>query len=131
MHQILAIDDKPESVKSLESSDVRVEVADPHDDKFDEVIEGVIKKSDLILIDEQLNAGSGVWLKATEGASFVGHFRSRARKDQTVLPPIVLITAHEEAYASEIPAVGQQLPLQGSFLNREHRLAPALDLEWV
>jgi hypothetical protein len=42
-----------------------------------------------------------------------------------------LFTNLDEAFENEVPAIGPALPLNGSFVDREFQLAPALDVEWI
>jgi hypothetical protein len=84
------------------------------------------------LLDQKFNAHPApLSLTAPDGASFVSHLRSWSRSTGKFLPPIVLFTNENEAFKHEIPAIGAALPLDGSFVGREHLLAPALDVEWV
>lgn len=88
-------------------------------------------EADLILVDQDLELGGGLSLTALDGASMVGNFRSWARANKLVLPPLAIITNDESAYANEVPSVGPDVPLEGSFVGNEHRLAPSLDVEWM
>ena len=128
---ILVIDDDRDTVTPLIADDVDARILDPEDAGFNDDVSEFIAKSDLILVDQELDLGAGRWLEAPDGASLVGHFRSFARKNNINLAPLVLITNLVEAYAKEIPAVGPQVPLGGAFNGREHRLAPTLDVEWI
>src|SRR5262249_5887676 len=69
-------------------------------------------------------------IETKDGAGFVSHLRSWARRNEIGLPPIVIFTNKSEAFANELPAVGAALPV-GDFRGREHRIGPALDVEWL
>lgn len=127
---VLLVDDQPDT-RELLRGPLAVSVLAPADSQFNEELQAQISKVDLVLIDQELKLDESEWLKAVDGAALVGNFRSHARKLKISLPPLVLITAYQEAYANEIPAVGPTVPLNGTFLRREHRLAPTLDVEWI
>lgn len=90
-----------------------------------------VRRADLMLIDQELELTDELSLAPLDGASIVGVFRSWARKHGSTLPPLVIFTANPNAYEREVPAVGLDAPLAGSFVGSEHRLAPILDVEWL
>lgn len=126
MPRILVVDDDWEP--GLEG--LKVTVTRPEDDDFVNVL-GRAQEYDALLIDQNLNEPGALSMKASDGASLVGHFRSWARSKGVGMPPLVITTSEVEAFASEVPMVGPAIPLQGSFVDREHRLAPSLDVEWL
>lgn len=104
----------------------------PEDGDLSEKLLARLNDASLILLDQKFNTKSApLSLTAPDGASFVSHLRSWSRSTGKFLPPIVLFTNENEAFAREIPAIGAALPLNGSFVGREHLLAPALDVEWI
>jgi CheY-like chemotaxis protein len=126
--RILVVDDE-ENVTAL-VPELAVTLTAPADETFAEVLKNA-DDYDLILIDQQLNLSPDLTLSAIDGSSLVRHFRSWARQKSTALPPVVLITSNVEAFSGELPAVGPQIRLEGSFEGREHRFAPTLDVEWM
>jgi hypothetical protein len=129
--QLLLIDDKPQEDAFL-PGDVKVIKLDPGEEGFlSKDLSESAKGCDLILIDQDLQLNAGLSFTASDGASLVGHFRSWARKERQTLPPLVLVTNYDEAFAREVPSIGPPLPINGSFVGREHRLAPRLDVEWM
>jgi hypothetical protein len=126
---LLLIDDQPESAAL--PPDVEVLSLDPDDANFGTDLEAGLKKADLILLDQNLHRDQVLSLQALDGASFVGTLRSYARANNLVLPPIAIYTSEHEAFADEIPTLGPAVPLGGSFVGHEARIAPALDVEWL
>jgi hypothetical protein len=130
---VLAIDDEHEAIPKLPGR-FRVEVIDPEDDdaEFSKQLAEHVGAASLILIDQKFrNETPSLSMRAQDGASFVAHLRSWARTSGMRLAPLVMFTNQEDAFANEIPAVGASVPLGGSFVGREHRLAPTLDVEWI
>jgi hypothetical protein len=132
-HLILAIDDVEEEVMpNIPGEPFYVRVIDPNDADLPKKLSGVIASATLILLDQKFNAGpTPLSLMASDGASFVSHLRSWARMDGKSLAPIVLFTNEDEAFKNEITAIGAAIPLNGTFVDREFQLAPALDVEWI
>jgi hypothetical protein len=129
--QLLLIDDKPQEDAFL-PGDVKAIKLDPGIEGFlSKDLSDSVKGCDIILIDQDLQLNVGLSFTASDGASLVGHFRSWARKHKQMLPPLVLVTNYDEAFAREVPSIGPALPINGSFVGREHRLAPRLDVEWL
>jgi hypothetical protein len=126
---ILLIDDDPQ-VSDLEKGSV-VRPLSPADANFGADLSGAIKTADLILLDHNLHLDQGLGLTASDGASFVGHLRSWARANEVSLPPLVIYTSEDSAFADETPVLGPAVPLKGSFVGHEARIAPALDVEWL
>ena len=106
------------------------EVVHPTEDDFSSKLE-CVGSYDTLLIDQNLELPMEISLEASDGASLVGHFRSWSRSKQIGLPPLVITTSDADAFSQEIPAVGPPTPINGSFIGREHRLAPSLDVEWL
>lgn len=110
-------------------------VADPagREDLKDlkDFLSGEFLDADVVLLDHQFKKTPP--LAPPDGAGYVSYLRSLARRDttQSKMPPIVILTAEEEAFAREVPAVGPEFPLQGSFVGREAFIAPTLDVEWI
>lgn len=96
-----------------------------------EAVEQAIRASDLLLVDHELNLPEVLGPSVLDGASMVGVLRSWARRKAMSLPPLVLITNDDEAFSGEVPAVGPDVALEGSFVGAEHRVAPVLDAEWM
>jgi hypothetical protein len=131
---ILAIDDAEEEVvPNIPNDEFDLIVIDPNDEELADKLSKVLKTVSLILLDQKFNAQPRppLSLTASDGASFVAHLRSWSRIEGRALAPIVLFTNEDEAFKNEIPAVGAAAPLNGTFVGREYRLAPALDVEWV
>jgi hypothetical protein len=105
-------------------------VISPEDGDLSEKLLARLNDASLILLDQKFNTESApLSLTAPDGASFVSRLRSWSRSTGKFLPPIVLFTNENEAFAREIPA--PHFPLNGSFVGREHLLATALDVEWI
>ena len=125
---VVAFDDAEAEVKQCIPAGIEYSVIDPSD------LDGqtIFKDSSLILVDHEFSPfhPDDLSLMAKDGASFVGHLRSWARRNDLNLPPIVMFTNKLNAFEHEVPAVGPALPL-GNFEGREHRLAPVLDVEWI
>jgi len=126
---ILLIDDEP-LVGELEKG-AEVRALSPIDANFGTDLAEAIGKADLILLDHNLHLDQGLGLTASDGASLVGHLRSWARAKDVPLPPIAIYTSGDDAFSDETPVLGPAVPLDGSFVGREARLAPALDVEWL
>lgn len=126
---ILLIDDDPQ-VTDLEKG-AEVLALNPADANFGADLSGAIKNTDLILLDHNLHLDQRLGLNASDGASFVGHLRSWARANEVSLPPLVIYTSEDSAFSDESPALGPAVPLNGSFVGHEARIAPALDVEWL
>ena len=126
---ILLIDDEKQSVALPDNVDVIA--VDPEDENFGAGLAAGLKKADLILLDQNLHLDQVLGLAALDGVSLVGNLRSWARAQDLILPPIVIYTSEDEAFADEIPTLGPAVPLEGSFIGREARIAPALDVEWL
>lgn len=126
---ILLIDD--EASAELLPEDCTALLLRPNDEQFSVRLAGALESADLVVLDQNLDLPSELSLKATDGASLVGHLRSWARKAGAKLPPLVIYTSEYEAFANELPKVGPAVPLGGSFVGHEPRLAPALDVEWL
>ena len=124
--RVLVIDDEWEP--SL--AGLTVEVARPGDDDFTTKLE-LAEGYNTLLVDQNLELDVTLSMKAFDGASLIGHFRSWSRNRGTGLPPLVITTSDAEAFKLEVPAVGPSIPVDGSFVGREHRLAPSLDVEWL
>ncbi|MER9222978.1 hypothetical protein NKI48_29605 [Mesorhizobium sp. M0644] len=108
-----------------------VRALSPADANFGTDLSGAIRNADLILLDHNLHLDQGLGLTASDGASFVGHLRSWARANEVSLPPLVIYTSEDSAFSDETPALGPAVPLNGSFVGQEARIAPALDVEWL
>jgi hypothetical protein len=126
---ILLIDD--EASESLLPDDCVALLLTPGDGHFSAKLPAMLKAADLVLLDQNLALPSELSLTATDGASLVGHLRSWARNSGVKLPPLVIYTSEYEAFANELPKVGPAVPLGGSFVGQQARLAPALDVEWL
>ena len=124
--RVLIVDDEWTPTLNGVTSDV----VHPTDADFSERMK-LVGTYDALLIDQNLNLQMDISLSATDGASLVGHFRSWSRSGEEGLPPLVITTSDTEAFRLEIPAVGPAVPIAGSFIGREHRLAPSLDVEWL
>lgn len=124
--QVLIVDDDWTAI--LEG--IKHDVVHPTDEDFSSKLERV-GSYDTLLIDQNLELPMAISLAASDGASLVGHFRSWSRSQQIGLPPLVITTSDADAFSQEIPAVGPPTPVNGSFVGREHRLAPSLDVEWL
>ena len=124
--RVLIVDD--DWTPSLDG--VETEVVHPVDEDFTTKLEHV-GDYQVLLIDQNLELPMEISLSATDGASLVGHFRSWSRSREIGLPPLVITTSDGEAFKSESPVVGPPTPIAGSFVGREHRLAPSLDVEWL
>lgn len=126
---VLLIDDHPFEVPLPDEIDaVRL---NPRDDNFGTALAAELAHVDLILLDQNLDREQILGLSALDGASFVGNLRSWARAHELALPPIVIYTSEYDAFCDEIPTLGPAVPLAGSFIGREARIAPALDVEWL
>ena len=129
---VLAIDDAEEDLKPLIPADFEAIVIHPDDPELSDKLSKLIDVASLILLDQKFNDDpEPLSLAAADGASFVGHLRSWSRQEGKAMPPLVLFTNEEEAFANEIPSVGAAVPLGGSFVGKEFRIAPALDVEWI
>ncbi|EJN10758.1 hypothetical protein PMI42_05926 [Bradyrhizobium sp. YR681] len=129
---VLSIDDAEEEVAPLVSGEHTLEVVDPGDEDLAQKLAEKLPLASVILLDQKFFADMDpLSLKAADGASFVAHLRSWSRKGAIALAPLILLTNEEQAFANEVPAVGAALPLGGTFVGREFRIAPALDVEWV
>jgi hypothetical protein len=126
---VLLIDDKPEATNL--SNDIHVIPLNPLDHGFEKNLVENLAGADLVLLDQNLELDQKLTLAVRDGASFVGTLRSWARSADHPLPPLVIYTNQDEAFADEVPAVGAAVPLNGSFVGREARIAPALDVEWL
>ncbi len=124
--RVLIVDDEWTPTLNGVTSDV----VHPKDADFSERMK-LVETYDTLLIDQNLDLQMEISLSATDGASLVGHFRSWSRSGEKGLPPLVITTSDTEAFGLEIPAVGPAVPIAGSFIGREHRLAPSLDVEWL
>lgn len=128
--KVLLIDDDEASIALLPSgSDSRI--LHPNDGGFGTHLEQELQTADLVLLDHNLALSGELSLMASDGASFVGHLRSWARKRRVTLPPLVIFTSEYDAFSQEVPSVGPAVPLGGSFEGHEARLAPTLDVEWL
>ncbi|MGO8502059.1 hypothetical protein AB9F35_11230 [Rhizobium leguminosarum] len=127
--KILLIDD--EASEALLPEDCKALLLTPNDPHFNAKLPVMLETADLVLLDQNLALPSELSLTATDGASLVGHLRSWARNKSVKLPPLVIYTSEDEAFANELPKVGPAVPLAGSFVGQEARLAPALDVEWL
>lgn len=131
---ILAIDDNEKEVRPKLPDGYALEVVDPNSDRdvFARSVAEFVGEACLILLDQKFHdTPISISLDAQDGSSFVSHLRSWSRSNKRPLAPIVMFTNEVEVFANEIPAVGPAIPVEGSFVNREHRLAPALDVEWI
>lgn len=90
-----------------------------------------VRLADLVLVDQELQLPDDLSDAVVDGASMIGILRSWARKHKAELPPLVILTNNDLAFQSEVPAIGLEAPLGDSFVGCEHRLAPALDVEWL
>lgn len=126
---IVVIDDEASTLPLPKSCNaVRL---DPIDTNFSENFHAAIKSADIVLLDHNLMVKQEISLTAIDGASFVGHLRSWARKQDIVMPPVVIFTSEDQAFSKEIPAVGPAIALGGTFMGKEARLAPSLDVDWL
>jgi hypothetical protein len=132
-HLILAIDDDESEVRpTIPDEGFYLETIDPNDGEISGKLSSLVDSASLILLDQKFNIEpKPLSLQAPDGASFVAHLRSWSRINGEALAPVVLFTNLDEAFKNEVPAVGASVPLNGTFVNREFRLAPALDVEWV
>lgn len=131
---ILAIDDEENEVKPTIPKGFECIVIDPNESEKDFVasLSENIDRAKLILLDQEFRGKpASLSLTAHDGASFVAHLRSWARRERRILAPIVMFTNKQDAFANETPSIGAAIPLSGSFIGREHRLAPTLDVEWI
>ncbi|MGY3442748.1 hypothetical protein [Bradyrhizobium sp. USDA 4473] len=131
---ILAIDDDENEVRPKIPDGYMLEVVDPNANRevFSQSVSKWVGEACLILLDQKFHDSPiSISLDAQDGSSFVSHLRSWSRSNKQPLAPIVMFTNDVEVFANEIPAVGPALPVEGSFVSREHRLAPALDVEWI
>ncbi|MBM7487720.1 hypothetical protein ACVWWI_006723 [Bradyrhizobium sp. USDA 3686] len=131
---ILAIDDDENEVRPKIPDGYALEVVDPKSDRevFAQLMSKLVGEACLILLDQKFHdTPISISLDAQDGSSFVSHLRSWSRFNKQPLAPIIMFTNDVEVFANEVPAVGPALPVEGSFVNREHRLAPALDVEWI
>jgi hypothetical protein len=131
---ILAIDDDENEVRPKLPEGFALEVLDPtsNRDAFAKSVSEKIGKACLIVLDQKFfEAPISISLDAQDGASFVSHLRSWSRSTNQPLAPIVMFTNDPDVFSNEIPAVGPAIPINGSFIGREHRLAPTLDVEWI
>ena len=119
--RILLIND--EASPALLPSDSEPLLLRPDEPDFGLKFEAFLGRADLILIDHVLELPAELSLTASDGASLVGVFRSWARQQTARLPPLAIYTSHYEAFAKELPAVGPPVPIGGSFIGREARLA--------
>lgn len=126
---ILLIDDEPLVAELYKGAHVRP--LSPADANFGSDLAKAIQEADLILLDHNLNLNQTLGLAASDGASLVGHLRSWARANDVPLPPIAIYTSADDAFSDETPVIGPAVPLDGSFVGRQARLAPALDVEWL
>ena len=126
---ILLIDDEPLVAELYKGAQVRA--LSPADANFGGDLAGALTEADLILLDHNLNLNQTLGLAASDGASLVGHLRSWARATDVPLPPIAIYTSADDAFSDETPVLGPAGPLDGSFVGRQARLAPALDVEWL
>ncbi|UCI07215.1 hypothetical protein [Mesorhizobium sp. B1-1-8] len=126
---VLLIDDAPQSATLPDS--IQAIPLDPEDANFGPDLEAALVYADLILLDQNLHREQVLGLGALDGASFVGNLRSWARAKELTLPPVVIYTSEYEAFADEIPTLGPAVPLEGSFIGKEARIASALDVEWL
>lgn len=126
---ILLIDDDPQVTDLKKGAEIHA--LSPADANFGTDLSGAIRNADLILLDHNLHLDQGLGLTASDGASFVGHLRSWARANEVSLPPLVIYTSEDSAFSDETPALGPAVPLNGSFVGHEARIAPALDVEWL
>ncbi|MAH71836.1 MAG: hypothetical protein CL533_21805 [Afipia sp.] len=131
---IVAFDDDESEVRPKIPSGFRLEVINPIGDReaFSKQASALVGDACLILLDQKFRDDPALLsLEAQDGSSFVSHLRSWSRSKNEKLAPIVMFTNEEMAFANEVPAVGAAVPIGGTFLNREHRLAPTLDVEWI
>ncbi|MGV1903298.1 hypothetical protein ACQZ6V_23760 [Agrobacterium sp. 22-3674b3] len=126
---ILLIDDEAATIPL--PADINAIRKVPEPTLFGADFRELVQTADVLLLDHNLQLPQEISLQATDGASFVGHLRSWARKNAVAMPPIIIFTSEDEAFANEIPEVGPAVPLGGSFIGKEHMLAPALDVEWL
>lgn len=126
---ILLIDDDPQTTDLEKGASVLA--LSPADANFGSDLEAAIRQADLILLDHNLHLDQQLGLHASDGASLVGHLRSWARAADVPLPPLVLFTSEDAAFADETPTLGAAVPLNGSFIGHEARIAPSLDVEWL
>ena len=126
---VLLVDD--EASPGLLPQDTEQLLLSPNDGEFGGKLATLVGRADLILIDHNLELPGELSLEASDGASLVGVLRSWARTKRVRLPPLAIYTSHYEAFADEIPAVGPAVPLGGTFIGREGRIAPTLDVEWL
>lgn len=131
---IVAIDDDEGEVRPKKPDGFRLEVLDPIGDResFSKQASSLIGSACLILLDQKFRDDpTSISLDAQDGSSFVSHLRSWSRSQNEKLAPIVMFTNEESAFANEVPAVGAAVPIGGTFVGREHRLSPTLDVEWI
>lgn len=126
---ILLIDDEAATIPL--PADINAIRRVPEPTLFGADFRELVQTADVLLLDHNLQLPQEISLQATDGASFVGHLRSWARRNSVAMPPIIIFTSEDEAFANEIPEVGPAVPLGGSFIGKEHMLAPALDVEWL
>lgn len=126
---VLLVDDMP-AAAALMPSDVDYREIDPNESDFVGQLAKLAGDADLILLDQQLDESSQD-LGATRGTVLATELREWARAAGKQIAPLVLFTADVEAFISEVPAVGPQVPLDRGFVGFEHLLAPVLDVEWV
>jgi hypothetical protein len=127
--KILLIDD--EASPYLVPEHIEPVLAKPNDSDFTRIVTDALAVADLVLLDHNLDLNPALSLTATDGPSLLGHLRSWARLTGNALPPVAIYTSEEEAYSTEVPAVGPAVPLSGSFVGREPQLAPVLDVDWL
>ncbi|WP_375157267.1 hypothetical protein [Bradyrhizobium sp. RDT46] len=131
---ILVIDDDENEVLPKLPEGFALEVVDPNSEReaFAKSVSEQATEACLIVLDQKfVDNPVSISLDAQDGSSFVSHLRSWSRRANQPLPPIVMFTNDPEVFANEIPAVGPAVPIMGTFVGREHRLAPALDVEWI
>lgn len=126
---ILLIDDEPLAGPLEKGASVRA--LSPIDSAFGTRLARAIADTDLILLDHNLHLQQELGLTAADGASLVSHMRSWARANDVPLPPIAIYTSEDDAFSDETPVLGPAVPLDGSFVGRQARVAPALDVEWL
>ena len=129
----MSIDDAEEEVLAVFSDNqFDIRIVDPNDTELAKKLAELLPTASLILLDQKFNNDiDPLSLKASDGSSFVAHLRSWSRQNAKALAPVVLFTNDEQAFLNEIPAVGAALPLNASFVGREHQIAPALDVESI
>lgn len=127
--RVLLIDD--EASDDLVPRDCKALLLRPQDDGFAQSFASELPRADIALLDQELAFNAELSLKAFDGTGLIGHIRSWARKSNTIVPPLVVYTSHDEAFAEELPSVGPPVPIGGTFVGKEALLAPALDVEWL